>query len=71
MGKTLKICKAIMERPFGAEAVREHAVYRGEGGQLRAFHGRIQGRGGDEDSKGHPGPGSALTRPQRPRGRVF
>ena len=70
----MKICKAITERPSSAGAVREHTVYRGEGGQLRAFHGRIQGRGGDEEvtgSKGDPGPGHALTRPQRPRDRVL
>lgn len=68
MGKTF--CKTIMERTFSTEAVWEHAVCRGEGGQLRALHGRIQGRGDGEevkDKKEHPGPATALTWLGRPR----
>lgn len=69
----MKICKTTMERPFSTEAVCEHAVCRREGGQLGAFHGRIQGRGDDEEvkDKGHPGPATALTWLGRPKDNVF
>lgn len=72
MGKAF--CKTIMERTFSTEAMWEHAVCRGEGGQFRAFHGRIQGRGDDEeveDNKGHPGLATALTWLGRPRNNEF
>lgn len=72
--KILNICKTIMERPFSTEAVWEHAVCREEGGQLRTFHGRIQGRSDEEevkDNKGHPGPATALTWLGRPKDNVF